>query len=426
MKEDFTSQVIKLGDARAQLKITIPNYIVTKTFNAVYQNIARQVNVLGYRPSKVPKQMVLEKIGGQKALQEEVRSALINYYYPKALEKHQLTPINAKFSSKLPLEGKDYVFDVDIELYPLVVLPKLEDIVLETKVEQVTEEVFNQNIESLRMQNALYVPVDNQAAKAKDIVYLQWLEDPDENILLIDLQTVQDGIIQQLEGRNIGEVFNFTLPPNFLEDLSKASNLFDNLPFLSSRVVVKDIKACVLPKSNEDLAKTLGFELWAEVEKDLFDTLQMRFDEQGFQAQKDELLEKLVAKTKTQPPEVFIEHHKEFLLDELAYELDQEGKSLEEHFNDLRKKNRYRDFVIQLEEEASMQAKRDLVLEAIVREQKINLNEEEFTNSLQRIADSEGSTISEFKESRGQDWLGNYHFFLTCEKALSEMVKEIT
>ncbi len=426
MKEEFTSQIVKQEDTRATIKITIPSEIVNKTFNALYQNLAKQINVPGYRFRRAPKQAVLKAIGGQKVLQEDVGSALVNYYYPKALAKHQLVPINAEFQGMKPLEGQNYTFTINIELYPVVKLPKLEDIVIETKIEQVTDEMFSQKIEDLRMQNALYIPANGQSAQTPDIVYLQWLDDSEEGLLLIDLHTTQPEIAQQLEGKKIGETFNFSPTPDFLEALNKTSNLFDGLPFSSPQVTIKEIKTCILPKVNEDFAKILGFDSWVKAKKSLLKNLRTQLNEKGLQAQKDELLEKLATGTQTKIPKMLIEHHKELLLDELAHKLAKEGKNLEEHLNNLKSEHKYKDFEAQLEVEGIQQAKKDLVLEALVRELNITLGEKEFTKNLESVANSEGSTVNELKESRGQDWLNNYRFFLTCEKALEKLVGELS
>ncbi len=422
MREEFTSQIIEQDETRAQIKVTIPIEIVNRTFHAIYQNIASQVRIPGYKPSKIPRQVVLKEIGGQKALQEEVYNALVNYYTPKVLEKHQITLIHVQVSKEQPIEGKEYVFSLGAELYPQVTLPKLQDIVIETKIEQVTEDMMGQRLAELSMQNAVYVPVDDLPAQEKDLIYLQWVSDPAENILPIDLYTAPPEVSQQLKGRNIDEVFNITLPPEFLEDLSN-SNLFADTS--SSEVIVKEIKACELPKPDEDFARTLGFDSWAETERKIRNSLQEDLDEEGLQMQIDELLEKLIAKTQTRLPKALTEHHKKFLLDEFTHELSEQEKTLEEYLVQLKKENKYDEFVQDLEAEANKQTKRDLVVETLIREQGITLTKEEFDQSLRHIANDEGITVHQLKQLKGQDWLNSYYSSLTYEKVLRTIVQKI-
>ena len=424
MEEEFISKIIEQDEAQVKIKMIISTKVVDKNFTAIYRDMASQVKIPGYKPSKIPKQLVLKEMGGQEVLQEEVCNALVNYYTPKALEHHKLSPINVQVNSQHPIEGQDHIFYLEVDLYPRVILPKLEDIGIETKAEQITDDMVRQKLADLSMQNALYIPVDNQLAKDNDLVYLQWFNDSAQNLLPIDLHVAPTEVTQQLKGKGIGEVFNITLPTDFLEDLHSV-NLFADPS--SPEVMIKEIKTCHLPQPDEDFAKTLGFDSWAETEKSLRKNLQEDLDEQVLQMQMDELLEKLVAKTETKLPKIFIEHHKNFLLEEFTHELNLNGqeKTLEEYLNQLKKENKYEAFIQDLEEEASKQTKKDLVLETLVIEQEITLSKEEFDQSLEYIANDEGITVSQLKQQKGQNWLTGYHFSLVSEKALLKAVQKL-
>lgn len=426
------SQIVPQENARATLTLTIFASAVNMTFAKVYKNIVKQINIPNYQQSKVPKEVVLQQIGGKQVLQKEVRNALVNYYYPKALKEHKLNPIAAQVSNEQPWENKDYSFSVELELYPKVVLPNINQITIETEVEQVTNAVLSQEIEHLREQNVIYAPVGNgQVAQNNDLIYFTWLDDPHETILPVYLFTAPVEITKQIIGRKITEVFEVSFFPQFLEEESSLAYLLGDVLNLNIaqevklELIVKDIKTWLLPEPNEDFAKTLGFSSWAETEKNLRNNLQMDFDKEGLEAQMDELLAKLIASTNFHVPSIFIEQHKKFLLEDIAKGLAEEGKDLQQYFEGLKKANEYKNFENNIEEEAKEQAKRDLVLEALVKQCNTTITQEEFDSGLLRLARNNNQTLLEFKTKQSKEWLNSYYFVLVQEKALRTSVQEL-
>ena len=171
------AQLIEKQPVNATFKVTVDPGEVDQTFDRVLTALARQVRVPGFRPGRAPRG-VLERRVGREALQEEVREALVDANYPKAVQELELTPIHAHFHSDPPTEGQAFTFEVHAELYPEVTLPDVSDIVIDASGRDLTDDMVHEAVEQLRRQHATRVPVE-RAAEGTDIVLIQRLPDAD-------------------------------------------------------------------------------------------------------------------------------------------------------------------------------------------------------------------------------------------------------
>lgn len=420
----------------AKFEVTVPAQEVDKTYGVVLSSVARQVKVPGFRPGKAPKAVLVQRVG-QDALNQEVRDALVETNYPKAIKELELSPVHAHFHAHEPSEGSDYTFEVEVDLYPEFKLPDLNEIIIDTAAPPLTDDMVEQAVQDLQRENATLIPVD-RAVQPGDYVLVETLRDGEESgsVLPIDLERVEEAFAEQLLGKAMGDVVELVLTSERTEDTDAADEADsdadgDAAAALSNsdrpklNVLIKDVKEKEKPEADDELAKTLGFENWGEVDAKIRENLQRQLDSEAFQAQREEFIDKLVEETTVELPKSLVNRRKASLLNNLAQELQKNGVGLEAYLQNLDNTGKREEFDAELQESAELGVKRDIILERLLEERGTQLGAKEFDDALRYMAARENQDVTRFRREMGDEWVANYRFLLTRDKAVRETVREL-
>ena len=415
----------------AKFEVTVPAEEVTQTYDKVLRNVSRQVKVPGFRPGKAPKGVLIQRVG-QDALNQEVRDALVELHYPKAVQQLELTPVHAHFNALEPTEGEVYSFEVEVDLYPDFTLPDLNEIIIDNAAPPLTDTMVTEAIAELQSENATLIPVE-RPVEAGDYVLVETVREGEDaesgSVLPIDLEKVDDAFAAQLIGKAIGDEIELNLGGAQAEDDGEESDeatevvVQPEVPKL--KVVVKDIKEKEKPEADDDLAQTLGFEKWSEVEEKIRENLQTQLDSEAFREQREEFIDKLVEETEVDLPASLVTRRKSSLLNNLAQELQRNGTTLDAYLKNLDETEKRQEFDDELQSSAETGVKRDLVLERLLEDRGTTLSPKEFSDAVQYMAAREGQDVAQFRRDRGQEWLENYRFILSRDKAVRETVREL-
>ncbi len=460
------TQMLEKESIRAKFSVTVPADDVNKAYGVMLQSLGRQVKIPGFRPGKAPRGVVEAKIG-KDALAQEVRDALVETYYPQAVRELELVPVHAHFHAHEPVEGEDYSFEVEVDLYPEVELPNLGEIVIDNEAPQVSDEMIAETVEGLRRENAVLIPVD-RPAEPGDYVLVE--SQGTGSTLPIDLETVSPSLAEQFLGRSIGDALTLELgSPGEDEDdedtkdagaleaqsetsenvaeteeagvaeteeveagaevsedrLEDSENDEDAINPLAIDVVIRDIKAKEKPEVGDEFAQTLGFDSWAETETQIRRSLQAQLNEEAFEAQREEFMDKLTAESDFDLPASLVNRRKRGLLENLARDLDARGIALRNYLEELDEKGNRDAFEVELDEAARNAVKRDLVLEKLMEVRGTALSDEEFSAALRALAQYRETDATKLRRDLGEDGLTNYRFMLTRDKAVRETVLEL-
>lgn len=438
------TKLISKESVSANFEVTISASDVDTTYQRVFSSLSRQVKVPGFRPGKAPKGVLLKRVG-QEALNEEVKEALVNANYPKAVQELDLNPVHANISkADDPVEGSDYTFEVTVDLYPEFDLADLDEIIIDTEAQTISDDMVQESIEQLRNENATHIPVE-RAIEANDYIMIETIRDDEEegegSAMPIDLERTGEHLAAQLIGKTIDDVIELDLSggetaeeDDELEASSEASDEDADddaeekaeaaeLPTLKVRI--KDVKEKEKPEADDELAKTLGLETWAEVEDVIRKNLQTEQDNQAFDNQREEFIDKLVEGTDLDLPAHLVNRRKVNLIENLAEDLKKQADTgLDAYFKKLEEDGKREEFDQELQESAEQGVKRDLVLEKLLEDRGTSMSDKEFNDAISYMAYREGSQASKFKKDMGERWLENYRFLLTRDKAIREVVNE--
>lgn len=415
----------------ASIKVSATAAEVDNMFDTVLKELGRELRIPGFRPGKAPAGIV-EKRYGAHAVQHEVRDALVDEVYETAIKEHNFTPVHASIDAGHPERGRDFEFLINLELYPEIVLPPTSDLKITTEQRAVTEDDINAVVDDMRRENAVHVPVD-RPVQADDWVLIENLSDvvpteageetdekPTANTFPVDLEVAGEELRNGLIGANIGDTVDVVLTDT--ADLDEDGNPTKR----TLKIKVHDVKEKDKPEPGDEFATDLGMENWEAVLTRIRETLEQRAEFEARDKQRDELIEQLVSAADLDLPDSLVNRRKQNLLEDLVNDLTQQGLTFEEYLARLDEQDNREEFEQELDEAARGGVRRDLVLEQVLEERGTELSNEEFATALMHLAQQRRSTPARLLKELGDEWAANYRFLLRRDKALDELLAELT
>ncbi|MDZ7704128.1 MAG: trigger factor [Trueperaceae bacterium] len=418
------TELLEKNNVSAKFAVEIPAEEVDKAYDGIVRSLARQIKVPGFRPGRAPRGIVETQVG-KDAIAQEVRDALVERYVGPAVQELELQAIHVEPHAHEPVEGQNYRFEVSVDLYPEVTLPDIQNIVIDTAAEPLTDEIVNDTIEKLRSEHATLVPVE-RPAQAGDTVEIEAVHDgePSGSTMPIDLEAVSPELGDQLVGKSIGDevTLSFSAPPPQTAEGDEAA---EEIPENKIHVIIRDVREKDKPSADDDFAKTLGLESWQETEEQIRKSLQAQFAQQAFSEQREEFVEKLVAESDFDIPRSLTERRKRQLLTNLSEQLREEGTTVEAYLGDLEAAGERDAFDKELSERAENDVKRDLVLEKLLEQRGTQVSDEELERALTYMAQQQRTNVAALKRQLGQQGTENYRFLLARDQTVREVVREL-
>jgi len=260
-----TKQTVNEGLKRAYL-ITIPAADLTAKIDAEIKKVAPQVRMPGFRPGKVPANLV-KKMHGE-ALHGQVVNDTIRESVDKLLRDEALRPamqpeigLNDDYE-----QGKDAAITVSLEVLPTIEAPSIDGLKLEKLVVPVTDAQIDEALGNIASQNKSY----KDAAKTKkaadgDQLIIDFVGKLDgvefdggkaeDAALVLGSGTFIPGFEDQLVGVKTGaeKTITVTFPEEYqAAHLAGKEATFD--------ITVKAVKVETETTLDEDFAKSLGLD----------------------------------------------------------------------------------------------------------------------------------------------------------------------
>src|SRR2546423_8872551 len=156
-------------NCKKQLHLEIPGEVVRAETDKVAGNLARQMNIPGFRPGHAPKSVVKTRF--RKELRDEVVSHLLPESLQKAISDKDLKVIGEPAIDDLKFGDDDAInVTITVSVKPEFELGDYKGLPLTKRVYKIRDEDVDKEIERLREAQAELVPVEDRGAQAGDIV----------------------------------------------------------------------------------------------------------------------------------------------------------------------------------------------------------------------------------------------------------------
>ena len=381
-----------LEDRQIRMTVTVDEARIEQATRQVIKEIARDTMIPGFRRGKAPAHIIVQRLGVER-LRQEVAEKMVEEVYKEAIEREKIKPYAPAAMEEMTLEPLSYQFI--IQLPPTVELGNYREYRREPRSVVVEPETVQQVLRTIQQEETITEPVE-RAAQLGDGVEISLVgRRPDgtpiiqqEHIRLLlepDDGDDEEGLFTHLVNAVIGmtsgeeKTFTMVLPEDFpQEELRGAEAHFD--------VSVHGVYNRIVPEIDDDLARSVGSfdtlqELETQIQADLLEAEQEKTDREYL----DQVLDDLVAQAEVAYPPVVLEEELDDLMDEVAEAVRERTRlSLDDY---LRLQNKTREELRQdLIPQAQKRIKQRLVLQEVVRQERLTVTEEEVDDYIETLS----------------------------------------
>jgi len=352
--------------------------------------ISKEIKIEGFRPGKVPYEILKQKIGEMAILEEAARIAVdktIGQVLKENLgdkEPAGQPHINiTKIAPNNPMEYK-----VVLTLLPSVVLPDLKDAKVKMPKVEITEEEVDKTIGQLREMRVKEAIVAREAKTGdKAIVDINIYLDkvPVEGgqgkgtAVIIGKDYVVPGFDKQLVGMKKDEVREFKLP---YPDSHYMKNLAGKM--VEFKIKVVEIYERELPEINDEFATGFGLKHASELKDNIRKSMEEEKKFKEEQKLEISILEKLVKDAKFGDiPDTLINSETEAMIHELEHEVSHHGGKFEDYLQSLKKTRDQ--LILELAPGAIKRVKIALLIREVADNEKITVSEKEIDEAVEKL-----------------------------------------
>ncbi|MCT7970336.1 trigger factor [Laspinema sp. D1] len=333
----------KLPASKLGLEIEVTPDMSQKAYEQVIQQFSRQASIPGFRKGKVPRSVLVQRMGTSR-----IKAAAVEDLIQNCLEKvvkDEEIPALGNFQLISSFEelvsqyqpGETLVFSVSVDVPPEVTLNDYTGLTIRAEEIKYDPAEVDQFLEERRKEQATLIPVEERAAQAEDIAIVDYVgkiineeggepqplpggEAENFQIELSEGRFIK-GFVEGIIGLKVGETKELNVPfpedyPN--EELAGKEAIFT--------ITVKELKEKELPELDDDFAQAVSeYQTLAELRESLEKQYQEKADRET-KANKHEALGNAIEKiVEVEIPETLIDRELDNILQQSMMQLANYG-----------------------------------------------------------------------------------------------------
>ena len=392
----------------------------------VYAKTAKYFNIPGFRKGKAPMQLV-ERQYGSAIFYEDAFNELVPDLYDEAIRENKVEAVSRPNIDIVQMEkGKELIFTATVETKPEVELGKYKGIEIK-KVEYTTSDKdVEHELGHMAERNARLVTVEDRPVEKGDITVIDFEGSIDgvafeggkaeNHELEIGSNTFIPGFEDQIIGMKIDEEKDVKVkfPDDyFSKDLAGKDAVF--------KVKLHEIRKKELPKMDDEFAKDVSeFDTLDELKNSIKEKLDVENERRAKNETEDEAIKVVCENAKIDIPNGMIETEIDNMVKDLENRLSYQGLNLTQYLQIMGRKEE--DIRNDYKEQAERNIRVSLVLEAIAKEEKIEVTPDELNDELKEMAEQYRMEVEKLSED---EQLKEYVTeSIKREKAIELIVKE--
>jgi trigger factor len=405
-----------LSPVHKSVEIEIPADRINAESQRVASEFSRQAKLPGFRPGKVPMNVVRTRFA--KEIQEEVMSRLLPVSFREAIADKGVEPVGDPQLRHMDpfIEGAPLKYKAEFDVKPHIDLREYRGLEIDDTKIEVNDEDVDKMIDRLRDQASSY-RVESERG----------LEDGD--YAMIEITTSADGVEPETRGGHfrVGE----ESPMPELHDVLRGKKAGDTASFektygddannenlrgknVRHDVSLKEIRVQEKPEVDDEFAKSVGgWDSVAQMRETIAGDIRKHREFEALRMKKNQIGDRLLAAHEFDVPESLVEEELSKSLQNYARFLASQGVDVEKAELDWRK------LADDFRPEAVKRVKRGLILEAIARKESLVVSDVEVDAEIRKAANESGRDFAEVKHHLRHD--GGYEELrgsLSQEKAL--------
>lgn len=392
--------------SKATVTVELTKAELEPAVNKAYLKYRKDIAIPGFRKGKAPR-VVIEAAYGKHVFFEDAIEEMFPQIYQDAVMTQDMKPVGRPSVSDMNIAEDDSVtLTIVTDLYPVVTLGQYKGIEVEKVDAEVSENEVDAEIDRMA-QNVARISTVERPAKDGDTAVIDFEGflngvpfkggKGENHELLLGSGSFIPGFEEQVVGMSAGEEkdINVTFPESY-----HASELAGKE--VTFKVKVHEVKETVLPEKDDEFVKDVSefdtmAELRADIEKRILSEKQNGID----RAFENAAVEKAAENMTAEIPDSMVDEEVDRQLERMDYELRAQGASLEAYskmlggnMDSIRKS---------LRPGALNSVRINVMLDAVVDAEKIEVSEEECEEEYKKLADSYKMELDKVKELLNAD-----------------------
>jgi trigger factor len=420
----LTVEIIEVTSCKRNLAAEVPAQEVEQEVDNLAREYARNAKIPGFRPGKAPLNIIRQRLGSD--LIQDATQKIIERCWKDAIREHDLHPLAQPVIKDVDHKpGNPLKFTVEFEILPALEVKDYKGVAVTLPSSEVSDDEVSQAVENLREQHAQFVPMDGE--QARDGLYVTLTVDSqlegeikptykdDVTIIMGHPQTNVD-FSNNLRGALTGETRTFEV--SYPEDYHQKRFAGKKAQYT---VLVKDIKEKQLAELNDDFAKDIGSDSLDALRTKVRDELVTQAKQNAEKKAREALLDSIVERQTIEVPECMVQDELEIHARRVANNLAYQGVDLNQASIDWKK---------MFDEErphAEQSVRRAIFLDAIVRQEGIQVTDEELESEFQKLAEGTNKSAAAWRaQFEKEERIQSFEQHLRQNKALDFIFRNAT
>ena len=276
----------KLPDSQIALEIEIPAEISQKIYNTTLQSFARTANIPGFRKGKVPRPVLLQRLGSNltaATLEDSIKSTLSDAIEQEKIDSLGSYRLKSSFEELLQnfVPGQPFTFSAIIEVPPTVQVGDYGALTIQAEEVPYNPEEVEEWFKEQQGKQATLIPVEERAADWGDVAIIDYqayevsaegetgeaIAEMVDSDFKVDLEkgNLVEGMVEGIVGMKPEETkaVTVTFPQDYpLEPVAGQPVRFD--------ITLKELKTKEFPELDDDFADEVSeYETLAELRTSL-------------------------------------------------------------------------------------------------------------------------------------------------------------
>lgn len=402
----MNSKIVKENENVVSITVTIPAKEAESAYNSAVVKVAQYVNINGFRKGKAPR-AVVEKHVGVDRIQQEALDMLLPKYINQAIYDNKLDIITQPAVNSYNFErGKDVEVTFRVETRPEVTLGAYKDLDLKAEIAPEDKDAFDKALENYLTQHASMELVLDRPSIDTDIVVFDFdgvcngekIQGGSAKGYTLDLahSNFIDGFAQQLVGHNIKDEFdiNVTFPADYHDEKLKGQNA-------TFSIKLNEIKKRVLPELTDEFVKKVSrFSTVDELKADIKDYVEHQRESLKKSCAENAIFKSLSDSASVEIPQTMIDREVESLKADYQQRLSYQGLDWDKFIEAQGGESKWAETLTQ---DAKTRIKNSLIIDKIAKEEKISVEQADFTTRLAQLSSVYGMAPDQLVKQFGQN-----------------------
>lgn len=399
MKQEVV--ITDVAQCQKDISIEVSAEEVKKEFEKTYDAYTRYVKVPGFRPGRVPRDVVKQRFS--KEVKDEVVGQLLPHALQHAVVDHKLRVIGEPRINEISItEGEPFKFKASIEVLPEIELKEYKGLKVTKHLVTVTDEDVEKALNNLRENAVEFVPVEDRPSKNGDFVSVNLVGkfvDPQSEHEKEDLKA--DGVEIELGAESTQPEFTENLRDvkpddvrefrvTYPEDFNSKGLAGKTVDFTATVLAVREKE---LPELNDEFAKSSGeYETIQQLRDNVRENLSQNAETEAENHVREGLLTQLLETHQFDVPTTLVNEGVESRLREFSNMLARMGMPPEAARN-----INWQERIQEAQVDATRDVRAALLVSKIADAEGISAAEDEVDAEIELMAKSSGQTAEQLK-----------------------------